>query len=118
MTAIRVSVTVDDIIACALVPDIGEGFKSTHPDGKDPVELAIARATGQDAMCDGGDSSDGPEIATIGPDSGANTIVVELPPEQAAWIDRYYKGEPVEPFTFDIALDDWLVALFVRSTAP
>jgi hypothetical protein len=107
VSAIRIVVTAEHIAAAALVPDIGEGFKSTHPDGKDPVELAIEAAIGQAAMLD----SDGPgeEIATIG--AGRTTLVVSLPPEVAPWIDNYYRGSEVKPFEFDIALDDWLVRL-------
>jgi hypothetical protein len=93
---VRIVVTAEDIAAA--------GFRSSHPDDKDPVELAIARLTGESVMCD----QDGPdqEIATIG--QGGTTLVVELPREQAAWIDRYYRGETVEPFEFEIEIEEWL----------
>lgn len=112
MSAIRVEVTAEDIAACAVVPNIGDGFKSTHPEGKDPVELAIGRVTGQGVGCDQDETTD---MATIG--TGSTILVVNLPPEQFAWIDRYYKGEPVEPFGFDIEIESWLVDL-VRDDRP
>ena len=113
MTAIHVQVTAEDIAAAAVVPDGGGDFQSSHPGGKDPVELAIGRVTGQDAMCD--EDGPGTEIATIG--QGTTTIVVSLPPEIAPWIERYYRGKPVEPFAFDIKIEDWLVAL-IRDGRP
>lgn len=112
MSAIRIAVTAEHIAACALVPDVGDGFKTSHPDQLDPVELAIAEATGQAVICDQDVET---EMATIG--SGHNVLVVDLPPEQAEWIDRYYKGEPVEPFDFDIEIEDWLARL-IYAAAP
>ena len=108
----RVEVTAEHIAAAALEPDIGEGFQSGHPDSKDPVELAIAAATGQDTSCD----EDGPleAVATIGP--GRTTLVVSLPSEVGPWIDTWYRGEAVEPFAFDIEIDSWLLALVARAT--
>lgn len=119
MSMIRVEITAEDIAACALVPDVGDGFKSTHPDALDPVEVAIARVTGQYTVCDGGDEVDGPELATIGARgrSARNTLIVSLPPEQAGWIERYYRGEAVEPFALDIEIEDWLVALVARAAS-
>lgn len=106
MTAVRIQVTAEDIAACAIEPGVAEGFKSTHPEGKDPVELAIARVAGVETMCD--EDRPGQEMATIG--QGANTLVANLPPEVSPWIDRYYKGQAVEPFDFDIEIEDWLHA--------
>jgi hypothetical protein len=105
--SIHVEVTAEHIAACAVVPDIGDGFKSTHPESKDPVELAIAAVAGQSVMCDS-DAPDG-EMATIG--DGRTVLVNNLPSEVTGWIDRYYRGEAVEPFSFEIVIEDWLVAL-------
>lgn len=110
--AIRVNVTAEHIAAAGRVPDIGDGFKSSHPEGKDPVELAIADAAGESVICD---QDEDLEMATIG--QGANTLVVTLPAGQMAWIDRWYRGQPVEPFSFDFELEDWLVALVAKASA-
>lgn len=103
MTAIRIHVTAEHIAAAGAPPADDE---VRPPDWKDPVERAIAEATGQDVGCDQDDKI---EIATIG--SGPTTVVVSLPIEQARWIDSYYRREPVEPFDFDIEIEDWLTAL-------
>lgn len=118
MTAVRVEVTAEIIAAAARVADVGEGWTSSAPEHKDPVELAIQEATGQPVTCD---SDDGPErgmfdeMATIG--SGQTVIVVNLGADVARFIDRYYRGESVEPFSFDIALEDWLVGLVAKAGA-
>lgn len=112
MRTFRVEVTAEHIAACALVPDVGEGFKSSHPEHKDPVELAMAQLLGKPVACDQDEDT---EMATIG--DGANVLVASLPREQAAWIDRFYRGEPVEPFGFDVEIEDWLVDL-VTKAAP
>lgn len=113
MASIRVSVKAVHIAACAIVPDIGEGFASSHPEGKDPVELAIADIAGQSVNLDS-DVPDG-EMATIG--DGRTVLVNNLPDEVTIWIDRYYKGQPVAPFDFSIEIDDWLTDL-IRDDRP
>lgn len=106
--SIHVEVTADDIAAAARIPDVGDGFKSAHPESKDPVELAIARVAGRDACLDS-DGPDDDEIATIG--DGRTVLVVSTAPTVGPWIERYYRGEIVEPFAFDIEVEDWLVKL-------
>lgn len=110
---VRVPVTAAHIAACATVPDVGDGFRSSHPDSKDPIELAIADVTGQSVMCDS-DLPDG-EMATIG--DKLNVLVANLPDKVSGWIDRYYRGQAVEPFEFDLEIESWLVDL-VRDARP
>lgn len=95
MSRIHVEVTADNIAAATRV-------------SKDPVELAIARLTGHDVSLDS-DGPDADEIATIG--DGRTVLVVSTAPTVGPWIERYYRGESVEPFAFDIEIEDWLVAL-------
>lgn len=117
MTAIHVEVTADDIAAAPRGPAVGDGWESLHPQHMDPVEVAITRATGRETRCD----SDGPddEIATIGAAGtfARNVLVASTAPTVAPWVERYYKGEPVEPFSFDIEIEGWLVDL-VRDPHP
>lgn len=113
MTAIRVEVTAEHIAAAGPVPDpmvVGADFL---PEGhRDPVELAIAEVTGQSVGCDS-DVPDG-EMATIG--DGRTVLVQNLPAEVSPWIERYYKGQTVEPFEFDMEIEDWLVDLIRFAT--
>jgi hypothetical protein len=106
MTAVRVAVTAGHIAAAGPPPGPDATTEITD---SDPVERAIADVTGQKVICD--QDSDTIEIATIG--QGQTILIVELPPEQKAWIDSWYAGEPVEPFEFDIQLETWLTD-FVR----
>lgn len=109
MTAIHVEVKAEHIAAAGKPPGKDAVFEIVD---HDPVELAIAEVTGREVLCDqDGDQ----ELATIG--QGGNTLVLTLPKEQMAWINRWYAGEPVEPFAFDIEIEAWLVDLVCRKAA-
>jgi hypothetical protein len=112
MSAITVTVTAEHITAAGPPPDptiVGGAFL---PQGhRDPVERAIAELAGVDVSCD--EDEPGREMATIG--QHGNTLVLSLPPAQAVWIDRYYRGEAVEPFAFCIEIEAWLVTLLGRA---
>jgi hypothetical protein len=79
-----------------------------------PVEDAIAALTGVGVEIDG--DGDKGNIATIGTREDA-TLVVDLPPEANAWLDRRWDGDRddrllgSEPIAFAIELPDWLIDL-------
>jgi hypothetical protein len=102
MSSIHVDVTVEHIAAG------GRG----RMEWARPVELAIAAATGVPADIDGGDG-EGVCVATIGGRTERAVLVIDLPPDASAWLDRNWLGESVEPFAFDIELPDWLADLIV-----
>jgi hypothetical protein len=110
VSAIFVEVTAEHIAAAGQPPadDVFVPIDALT----DPVERAIAALTGQKVICDE-DEPEGHEIATIG--QGATTLVVDLPPEQFEWINRWYARQPVEPFTFRIEIERWLVDLISRA---
>lgn len=111
MTAIRIEVTQADIDAAG---DYRRYWAV-------PVEQAIARVAGVDVDIDGGDT-DGICVATIGTIE-AGTLVLDLPPAANAWLAARWGDAPSgfaspvelqhhgEPFSFDLVIDDWLVAL-------
>lgn len=113
MTAIHVEVTADDVATAGAWPKLPARLP---PGRKNPVELALARMTGVDVDVDGDEQS---WHATIGTMEGS-TLVVDLPEVARERLDFYYahahEGVLMGPLAFDIALDDWLVALFARST--
>lgn len=120
MTAIRIQVTAEDIAACPLLPDVGGGWRIAREDQRDPVEVAIARVTGQVVTCDEDFDPNDPaavhtQLATIG--NGSSVLVTEIGAETLDWTDRYYRGEAVEPFAFDLEIEDWLVALIARAAS-
>lgn len=105
---IHVDVTAEDI-AAAGGPFTAAG---THAD---PIERALARVFGRHASVDGDASDPAHDIATIG--DGQTVLVLDLPPATYDWSERYYGEQRVEPFGFDLEIEDWLVDL-VRSSAP
>lgn len=113
VSAIRVEVTAEHIAACPRLPETGDGYRSGHPDHYDPVELALTQITGCEVRCDQDEDT---EMATIG--NGVNVLVLSLPIVQARWIDRWYRGDPIEPFAFDVEIEDWLVAMVARAAVP
>lgn len=111
MNAIRVEVTAEDVAAAGAWPRHDSAF----PQGwKSPVERALGRLTGVDVDVDGDEES---WHATIGTMEGS-TLVVDLPGVAKERLDVYYAhhGALMEPFGFDVELDDWIVALFARAT--
>lgn len=110
MTAIHVDVTTDDVATAGAWPRHDTAVQGW----KNPVELALGRMTGVDVDVDGDEES---WHATIGTMEGS-TLVVDLPEVARERLDFYYahQGAVLEPFAFDIALDDWLVALFARAS--
>lgn len=115
MASLHVSVTAEHIEAAGPVLSPEGTERALTASHRDPVERAIGEITGQDVSCDGDTLEDGlpqHEIATIG--QGATTLVVNLPPEEHDWIVRYFAGEPVEPFEFDLEIEPWLVALIAK----
>lgn len=108
MRTIHVAVTAEHIAAAGPVPNDDGPLPPGH---RDPVERAIAELTGQDVQCD--EDEPGLEMATIG--QGSTTLVVNLPPEESEWQARYFAGEAVEPFEFDIEIEDWLFQLLERA---
>lgn len=105
MKTIRVRVTAEHIAAGAIPPEWASAVASDPlpADFKDPIERAIADALGENVMLDGSS----PAIATIG--QGTVTIVIDLPPEVGAFVDRHYQGVAGEPFEFDLeVVPDWL----------
>lgn len=118
MAAIRVEVTAEQIEAAG-----GDRHAWAQP-----VEAALEALTNQQVDIDAGGHDDQPwSIATIG--QGAWTIVVDLPPDAHAWLDRRWgqtdptREEPVpdiaargEPFAFDLEVPAWIVALVARAS--
>lgn len=108
MTAIHVSVTAEHIAAGrnsdpALAHNRLWGV---------PVEEALSELTGEQVSIDGGDGTG--NIATIG--QGTWTLVVDLPEPANEFLDaRWNDDVDGEPFEFDIAIDDWLVALLAKA---
>ena len=103
MSAIRVAVTAEHIAAAGVIAP-----EAILPEGQqDPVEIALQALTGEPAMCD--EDGPGETMATIG--QGRNTLVVSLPPSVSLFCDRYYAGEAVEPFEFDLEIEAWLIWL-------
>jgi hypothetical protein len=98
MSSIHVEVTAEQIAAA------GRG----RMEWAYAVEMAIAAAAGVPADIDGGDC-----VATIGGRAEQAVLVIDLPTEASAWLDRNWLGETVEPFAFDIELPDWLANLIV-----
>lgn len=106
MSAIRVDVTAEQIAAAG-----GDRHAWAQP-----VEAALEALTGQRVDIDSGGHDDQPwSIATIG--QGAWTIVVDLPPDAHAWLDRRWDGDAddrllgSEPFAFDLDVPTWLTNL-------
>jgi hypothetical protein len=115
MTAIRVSVTAEHIAKAGLVPSAPQGDPEWRfpQDWSNPVDLAIAEVAGVEVEMDGGgrDEEFSAWIATIGLREGC-TLVVDLPGIVSERLDPYYAQDiPLEPFDFDIAVDDWLLRL-------
>lgn len=107
MASIRVDVTAEDVAEARA--------KQT-----DPIEVALARVLGVDAMVDR-DVPDG-YMATLGARAPGTTIVVNLPAAVTGYLERWWDGpgdgttEP-SPFAFDLELDTWLVALVARAAS-
>jgi hypothetical protein len=110
MTAIHVEVMAEDCAEAGPWPR----HKSAIVGWKSAVELALQRFTGVDVDVDGDEES---WHATIGTMEGT-TLVVDLPEVAKERLDFYYahQGTVLDPFAFDVELDDWIVALFARAT--
>lgn len=96
------------------IADANRGIAS--PNTKEPLARAIAAVIGLpvgEVMLDG----DGEDraIVTLGQDR--TTLVQELPADAGAWYWRWWNLDDVEPFQFDLELEDWLVALIARFTS-
>jgi hypothetical protein len=110
MTAIRVEVTAEDL-AVYDDPERPETWAR-------PMEAAISALAGQGVDIDG--SNEEPPgfayVASIGGRDSGTTLVVDLPPEAGAWLDRRFDGDRCEPIAFDLIIDDWLVAFVGRAS--
>ena len=94
---VRVEVTAEHIAAGARPGEY-------DPEWHDPIARAIAEIVGVASV------ETEYEVVTIGTHE-PGTIVLDFPREATAWMRRFDAGEPVEPFSFDLTIPGWLVAL-------
>ncbi len=121
MSAIRVEVTAEHVGQAGPWPKPPKGTTledgaAWYPTGwRSPVELAIAARAGVDADVDGDDDGWHATIGTM----ESSTLFVDLPDAVAERLNAYYAqdGSSMEPFEFDIELDDWIVALVARAAS-
>lgn len=100
MSSFTVSVTQEQI----------DDFPDVRRHWDDPVAKALEELTGVAVDIDGDDNG---YIATIGTTSGS-TLVVDLPPAAAAWLNARWSSAdeaPGEPFTFEIEIPEWIARL-------